>query len=379
MLKKEEVNLRVCVVFGTRPEAVKLWSVVKELRDRKVATLVVCTGQHDELLKDVTRVLDLRVDVDFCLMRAGQSPSDVAAGVLRRLPETLRQFNANWLIVQGDTTTTAAGALAGFLTGVKVAHVEAGLRTGDLRRPFPEEGNRRIVSAVATLHFAPTQHAAQNLLAEGVPKTRVLVTGNTVVDALETVRSRFLRDTALKKEILQRHPYLADGPYVLVTVHRRESFGEPMRRIFGALLDLAAEFRQLHFVYPVHPNPNVRQAAEMLRDHPRILLTEPMDYASFLYAMSEAQLIMSDSGGVQEEAPTFRVPVVVLRDVTERSEALESGWALLGTTDRERIKDAVRQIMQEQWRRPNTPNPFGDGKAAQRIVDAILRSAQDAV
>ena len=368
--------MRVCVLFGTRPEAVKMWPVVEKLREHSVETLVVCTGQHEELLRDVVDVVGMDVDLNMGVMRAGQRPHEVMAAIVGRLPAVLESFEPEWLLVQGDTTSTAAGALAAFMHGIKVAHVEAGLRTHDLKRPFPEEGNRRVVSAVAGLHFAPTERAAENLRAEGIPPKQIHVTGNTVVDALLAIKKRLEEDTKLQNRIHNRYPFLTRRPYVLVTVHRRESFGAPMREIFSAIKELADEFKEHHFIYPVHPNPQVQEAARMLEGHKRILLVEPMDYASFVMAMSGAEVILTDSGGVQEEAPTFGVPVVVLRDVTERPEAVESGWALLGTTKKETILEASRKVLEGEWRRPEVPNPFGDGHAAERIVDALKKGAK---
>jgi len=367
--------MRVSVVFGTRPEAVKVWSVVSELRRRGTKTLLICTGQHESLLQDILSVLPLDVDENLNIMRQGQRPEYVASEVLRRLPPLLASFKPDWLVVQGDTITTFAAAVAGYLTGIRVAHIEAGLRTYDLQKPFPEEANRRMVGVVATLHFAPTQRAAQNLIAERVPENRISVTGNTVVDALNAVKDRF--NEGLLQEIRQVHPWLGRKPFVLLTVHRRESFGKVMRGIFKAVLELAEAFKEMTFVYPVHPNPHVRQAAEILQNHSRILLIEPLNYLHFLAAMSQASLVMTDSGGVQEEAPSFGVPVVVLRDKTEREEAIESGWAVLGTTNPQRIFDEAARILSGGWQKPRTGNPFGDGKASLRIVDELERRYEE--
>lgn len=366
--------MRVCVIFGTRPEAVKVWSVVSELKRRGIETRTICTGQHKGLLEDIISVLPMEVDENLRLMKEGQGLCDVARGIFRDLPELVRSLRPDWLVVQGDTVSTFASSVVGYFLGVSVAHIEAGLRTYDIWGPFPEEANRRMVSVVADVHFAPTERAAQNLFSERIPEERVVVTGNTVVDALETVKRRF--SEGLLNEMRKEHSWLNEKPFVLLTVHRRESFGEPMRRIFEVIIEIAERFKWLRFVYPVHPNPEVRRAVEILRRHPRILLIEPLDYISFLAGMSEAELILTDSGGVQEEAPSFGVPVVVLRDKTERPEAIESGWAVLGTTEPEKIFEETARIISGKWKTPCKGNPFGDGKACLRIVDELERRCE---
>ena len=350
------------LVYGTRPEAVKLAPVARAIRRRpERLRLTVCTtGQHREMLVQAHRALDLAPDVDLDLMRGDQTLNEIAGRVLLDLETLLAERAPDWVLVQGDTTSAAAAALAAFHRRIRVGHVEAGLRTGDLERPFPEEANRRIVDLVADALFAPTDLARDRLLAEGVPAARIHVTGNTVVDALLDAAGERARSW---------------GPEVLVTVHRRESFGAPLREILAAIAELAARFPDLRWIYPVHPNPSVRgPAREILSGAPNVDLCEPLDYGELLDRLARSRLVLTDSGGLQEEAPSFGKSVLVLRDVTERPEGIAAGVAELVGTDRGRIVEAATRWLsggRSLRDAADVPNPYGDGHAAERIA-AIL-------
>jgi len=362
--------IKVLTVFGTRPEAIKLAPVIGEMRRHpaQIASRICVTAQHREMLDQVLQVFGLRPDYDLNIMQPGQTLADVTCRALRGLEEVLLAERPDLVLVQGDTTTVFAAALAAYYHQVPVGHVEAGLRTGDKLRPFPEEMNRRLTSVMADLHFAPTQAARLNLLAEGVPDERIAVTGNTVIDALLEVTARPYQ--------FQEPLAGLNGRVVLITAHRRESLGEPLRRICRAIARLAARFPQASFVYPVHLNPRVRSVvSETLSGLPNVLLTEPLEYLPFAHLMKRSELILTDSGGIQEEAPALGKPVLVLREVTERQEAVQAGAARLVGTDEERIVTEATRLLCDRdayQRMASAPNPFGDGQAAQRIVDFIL-------
>lgn len=355
----------VVVVVGTRPETIKLAPVVEALRaDGRLRPVLVATSQHREMLRQALRPFDLAPDIDLDIMTVGQTPTRVAVEVLRRFESLLAENRPAWVVVQGDTTTAFAAAVAAFYSGIRVAHVEAGLRTGRLDAPFPEEFNRRAAAVATTLHLAPTARAAANLRAEGIGGDSILVVGNTVVDAVQRIR----HDSPC--------PAPADPPLVLVTLHRRESFGEPIARVLGALRSLAEENAgRVRLVYPVHPNPNVdRPAREALGGVPGIELHAPLDYPEFLDLFARARFVLSDSGGVQEEGPTLGVPVLVLRDTTERPEVLESGWGKLVGTDPDLILAESTRLLRDDAAlaaMKQGPNPFGDGRAAVRIAEAL--------
>lgn len=325
------------------------------------------TGQHREMLAQALSIFSITPNVDLDIMAAGQTLSYVTCEVLTAMQNYLQTNETDIVVVQGDTTTTMAASMASFYSGVRVAHVEAGLRTGNCWEPFPEEMNRRVTSLVGTYHFAPTEQSAQNLLAEGIDKARVHVTGNPVIDALMYV---------LEHTEAPARPVPEDRPYILMTCHRRESFGEPIREIFGAIRDFAQAHTDLSIWYPVHPNPNAKEPAhEILGDLDNVVLSEPLDYVGFVHAMKGAYLIVSDSGGVQEEAPSLGKPVLVLRDVTERPEAAQAGTCLLVGPHRDRILDALERLLADETeyqRMAGISNPFGDGGAAARIV-SIMR------
>jgi len=368
--------LKVLTVFGTRPEAIKLAPVIRELRkypDRVVCTVCV-TAQHRQMLDQVLQIFQINPDYDLNIMQDNQSPSYVAAKVLMELEGVIQREKPDWILVQGDTTTVAAAALAAYYAGVQVGHVEAGLRTGDKWRPFPEEINRRVVGVIADLHFAPTALARANLLREGVPPEAVVVTGNPVIDALRWIAVQPPSPAAI--ELLARAGVPDGRRLVLVTAHRRESFGAGILALCQALAELAGKFPELTILYPVHPNPNVhRPVYQILGRIPNIMLTEPLDYATLVHIMAQAVLVLTDSGGIQEEAPSMGKPVLVLREVTERPEAIQAGMARLVGTDPQRIvSETVRLLTDpaEYNRMARAVNLYGDGQAAKRIVSALL-------
>ncbi|HEU5304765.1 MAG TPA: UDP-N-acetylglucosamine 2-epimerase (non-hydrolyzing) [Gemmatimonadales bacterium] len=364
--------IRVLSVFGTRPEAIKMAPVVRALQEARgrFESITCVSAQHRAMLDQVLDVFGLEADHDLDLMTAGQSPSEVAARVLERLPPLLRAIRPDVLLVQGDTMTTFAAAFAAYLEKIPSGHVEAGLRTGDRYQPFPEEMNRVLTTRLASIHFAPTTQARTALLEEGVPAADVYLTGNTVIDALlQTVRPDYSF----------RSPRLAsldpNRRLVLLTTHRRESFGAPLRSTCAAIRELAQRFPDLQFVLPVHPNPEVKQTVErLLCDLPGMFLIEPVDYLEFVHLMNRAYLVLTDSGGVQEEAPSLGKPVLVLREVTERPEGVEAGTAVVVGTDRDRIVGVASQLLTSASayeRMANAVNPYGDGRASGRIVAAL--------
>lgn len=361
--------MKVLVIAGTRPEAIKMAPVVLKLRSepQRFETKLCATAQHRHMLDQVLNLFDLHADVDLDLMRPGQSPNEVASRVFAAFDPVLAEIAPDWVLVQGDTTTAMAAALAAFHRGIRVGHVEAGLRTGDLRNPFPEEMNRRVVDVVADAYFAPTRRAAEALAAENVPQERIFLTGNTIVDALLEIERRL--EPAEEEDL------------VLITTHRRESFGEPMARVVGAIARLASAFPQTRFVHVVHPNPKVRAVVEANRGLSNVRLVEPLDYREFTDLLRRCRLVLTDSGGVQEEAPTFGKPVLVLREKTERPEGVEAGIArLVGTDPDEIFAHASRLLTDAESRRAMRArgNPYGDGRASERIAQALLGLEQRA-
>jgi UDP-N-acetylglucosamine 2-epimerase (non-hydrolysing) len=364
--------IRVLSVFGTRPEAIKMAPVIRELRSRPGAfeSVVCVSAQHREMLDQVLAAFGIVADHDLDLMTPGQTPAQVASRVLDALPGMLRQVRPDVLLVQGDTMTTFASALAAHLERIPVGHVEAGLRTGDRYRPFPEEMNRVLASRLAALHFAPTGRARDALLAEGIPAEEIHLTGNTVIDALLQIVSDDYRFTDPRLAALDPARRL-----VLITAHRRESFGAPLREICAAIAELADELDAVDFVLPAHPNPDVRSTVERLGEaHANISVVAPIGYEEFANLMGRAHLILTDSGGIQEEAPSLGKPVLVLREVTERPEGIEAGTAVLVGTDSRRITERARELLTDDAvydRMARATNPYGDGKASARIVDAL--------
>jgi len=367
--------MRILAVFGTRPEAIKLAPVIAELRLHADIEARVCvTAQHREMLDQVLGLFGIAPDYDLNLMEQNQTPSQVASAVLRELEPILQQERPDWVLVQGDTTTVAAAALAAFYARAQVGHVEAGLRSHDKWRPFPEEINRRVAGVIADLHFAPTERARQNLLREGLPEAQVIVTGNTVIDALRSVEAQSWDLESLgarASELMDPGRRL-----ILVTAHRRENFGAPIEDICRALADLAAHYGDaVRILYPVHRNPNIREPVHrLLGGLANVILTAPLEYLPLVQVMKRSYLVLTDSGGIQEEAPALGVPVLVLREVTERPEAVECGNVLLVGSDRERIVTEARRLLddrREHERMARAVNPYGDGHAAARIVSAL--------
>lgn len=360
----------IACIIGTRPEAIKMVPVVRALQDAVWARcVVIATAQHRGLLDQMLGRFRIAVDHDLDLMQEGQLPNDLMARMLPALQCVLQRERAEVVLAQGDTTTVLASALTAFHSRLPFGHVEAGLRTHDLDRPFPEEGYRQMVSRIARWHFAPTERAASSLRAEGIPDERIHVTGNTCIDAL------------LQTVAELGPPSTQAGRMVLLTAHRRESFGEPLRRVFTAVKRIVERFPDVHVVYPVHPNPAVQSAArEILADHPRIRLVAPLDYFDFVDLMRRATLILTDSGGIQEEAPALGKPVLVLREVTERPEAVDAGVSeIVGTDSDGIVAAAVRLLSTDECgtRIASKASPFGDGHAAQRIVGTLARSISD--
>ena len=371
--------MKFAVVLGTRPEAIKLAPVARELANRRGFTpIVISTGQHREMLEQALQLFDLRPDIDLDLMRPGQSLQDLTCRALQRLQATFQESRPDWVIVQGDTSTALAAALAAFYEKIPVAHVEAGLRSGHRYAPFPEEMNRRMVDQLSDVLFAPTERSQALLLREGFAPNAVHVTGNTVVDALMVARKRVHRIPPVIDEL--RESVLAGKKMLLVTAHRRESFGGAFAAMCQALRRIVDEAPDTCIVYPVHLNPNVDGPVRaLLGNHERIQLLKPVNYLEFVALMERSFLVLTDSGGVQEEAPTFGKPLLVLRNVTERPEGIEAGVARLVGTDEKQIVTEVLALLRDpvRYARMTTGiNPYGDGRAAERIVDVLEHFAQ---
>jgi UDP-N-acetylglucosamine 2-epimerase (non-hydrolysing) len=374
---KKMMKTKVLTIIGTRPEAIKLAPVVLELkRQQNLFDFPVCvTAQHREMLDQVLALFSITPDYDLNIMSLGQTLAQVTARAMEGLDGAATQEKPDVILVQGDTTTAFCGALTGYYHQIKVGHVEAGLRTGNKYAPFPEEINRCLVGRIADLHFAPTEQARQTLLNEGIADTSVFVTGNTVIDALLWVRERVrVAPPELPKGLLEA---ITGQQIILVTGHRRESFGDGFDNICHAIREIADSFVNVAFIYPVHLNPNVCEPVNrILGGHPRIHLIEPLSYAPFVWLMDRATLVLTDSGGVQEEAPSLGKPVLVMRETTERPEGIAAGNALLVGVQRERIVDGIRLLLCDPEKRTMMAavnNPYGDGLAAKRIVEILLR------
>jgi UDP-N-acetylglucosamine 2-epimerase (non-hydrolysing) len=372
--------MNVLVAFGTRPEAIKLFPVILALRGRPEFNVTVCsTAQHREMLDQVLRIANIEPDVDLDIMRPNQTLPEMTGRILSGFDKVLEDTAPDRVMVQGDTTTAMVATLSSYYRKIPVDHVEAGLRSGDIYSPWPEEVNRKIVSAIASLHFAPTSAAADALRRESVPNDRIFITGNTVIDALLKTRGR-MDDVTTDGRLAEKGlPRLDDSRrIVLVTAHRRENFDGGMERIASALLKIA-EREDVLIVFPVHPNPNVLEPMRArLGDHPRIRLLPPQDYVPFVYLLSRCHFVLTDSGGVQEEAPALGKPVIVMRDTTERPEGLAAGTALLVGTDPQRIAEEGLRLMTDQrhyQRMSRAHNPFGDGRASQRIINVLADTA----
>lgn len=369
--------MKVVTVFGTRPEAIKMAPLVHALaKDPHFEAKVCVTAQHREMLDQVLKLFSIVPEYDLNIMQPGQGLTEITCRILEGLKPVLESFKPDVVLVHGDTTTTMAASLAAFYQRIPVGHVEAGLRTGDLSSPWPEEGNRTLTGHLATYHFAPTETSRQNLLRENIADNRIAVTGNTVIDALFWVRDRVLSDEALRNELTQRYPFLANGKkMILVTGHRRESFGRGFEQICHALAEIAANNPDVQIVYPVHLNPNVSEPVKRILGHvENVMLIEPQDYLPFVWLMNRAWLILTDSGGIQEEAPSLGKPVLVMRDMTERPEAVSAGTVCLVGTDSQRIVNEVTRLLQDEsayQAMSRAHNPYGDGQACHRILSAL--------
>uniref|UniRef100_UPI00405773A2 non-hydrolyzing UDP-N-acetylglucosamine 2-epimerase n=1 Tax=Candidatus Electronema sp. TaxID=2698783 RepID=UPI00405773A2 len=366
--------MKLLSIFGTRPEAIKMAPVIQALQADATFTVKVCvTAQHRQMLDQVLELFAIRPDYDLDIMQEGQDLFGLTARMLPALRDVLAVEQPDMVLVQGDTTTCFVGSLAAFYLRIPVGHVEAGLRTHDIYAPFPEEANRAMTSRLAALHFAPTEQARRNLLAEGIAADAVHVTGNTVIDALLQVRDQLSADQDWRGVFGSAEAVIRAGrPYILITGHRRENFGSGFRRICEAIALLAERRPQLHFIYPVHLNPNVQGIVySILGGIANIHLIPPLDYAPFVYAMNQARLILTDSGGVQEEAPSLGKPVLVTRETTERPEAVAAGTVLLVGTDKDRIIQETERLLDDAavyQKMSGTINPYGDGHAAARIA-----------
>ncbi|MFN4499347.1 non-hydrolyzing UDP-N-acetylglucosamine 2-epimerase [Klebsiella grimontii] len=369
--------MKVLTVFGTRPEAIKMAPLVHALaKDPHFEAKVCVTAQHREMLDQVLKLFSIVPEYDLNIMQPGQGLTEITCRILEGLKPVLESFKPDVVLVHGDTTTTMAASLAAFYQRIPVGHVEAGLRTGDLSSPWPEEGNRTLTGHLATYHFAPTETSRQNLLRENIADNRIAVTGNTVIDALFWVRDRVLSGEALRNELTQRYPFLANGKkMILVTGHRRESFGRGFEQICHALAEIAANNPDVQIVYPVHLNPNVSEPVKRILGHvENVMLIEPQDYLPFVWLMNRAWLILTDSGGIQEEAPSLGKPVLVMRDMTERPEAVSAGTVCLVGTDSQRIVNEVTRLLQDEFAyqaMSRAHNPYGDGQACHRILSAL--------
>lgn len=370
---------KVMVVFGTRPEAIKMAPLVHALQAHPdLEPQVIVTAQHRQMLDQVLDIFAIAPDADLNIMQPGQTLSDVTARIVQGLPPIFEQFKPDIVLVHGDTSTTLATALAAFYARIPVGHVEAGLRTGNMQAPWPEEMNRRLTSPLSTLHFAPTAGSRENLLREGIADESIHVTGNTVIDALLQVDSRIRADEGLRASMQARFPFLDPTKrLLLVTGHRRENFGDGFERICRALAAIASR-DDVQVVYPVHLNPNVQEPVRRhLSSHDNVYLIEPQDYLPFVYLMQQAHLILTDSGGVQEEAPSLGKPVLVMRDTTERPEAVIAGTVRLVGTDDLRITAELNGLFDndlEYQQMSEAHNPYGDGRACGRIANAIAES-----
>lgn len=370
--------MKTLCVFGTRPEAIKMAPLVLALAsDERFEAKVCVTGQHREMLDQVLELFNIEADFDLNIMKPGQDLTDVSTSIMQGLKSVFTSFKPDIVLVHGDTATTFAASLAAYYHQIPVAHVEAGLRTGNLYSPWPEEGNRKLTGALATLHFAPTETSHANLIREGVHPENITITGNTVIDALLDVISRLDQDTALRAKASAPSAFLDNArKLILVTGHRRESFGDGFERICQALMEVAQLHPEVDIVYPVHLNPNVREPVNrLLTGIANIYLIEPLDYLPFVYMMSRAHIILTDSGGIQEEAPSLGKPVLVMRDTTERPEAVAAGTVkLVGTETANIVRELNRLLADTDAYREMSysHNPYGDGKACELIIEKVV-------
>lgn len=369
--------MKVLTVFGTRPEAIKMAPLVHALaKDPHFEAKVCVTAQHRQMLDQVLNLFSIVPDYDLNIMSPTQGLTEITSRILQGLKPILKSFKPDVVLVHGDTTTTLATSLAAFYQRIPVGHVEAGLRTGDLYSPWPEEANRTLTAHLAMYHFAPTENSRQNLLRENLPGSQIFVTGNTVIDALFWVRDSVLADESLRGRLAAQYSFLEEGrKLILVTGHRRESFGRGFEQICHALAEIAARHEDVQIVYPVHLNPNVSEPVNRILGHvPNVVLIEPQDYLPFVWLMTRAWLILTDSGGIQEEAPSLGTPVLVMRDITERPEAIEAGTVRLVGTSNQRIVDEVTRLLHDKEEydvMSRAHNPYGDGQACGRILQVL--------
>ena len=361
--------IKVMTIFGTRPEAIKMAPLVKELKSRKEIECIVCvTAQHRQMLDQVLETFEIKPDFDLNIMKPGQTLSDITSRALKGVEEVVRKVHPDIVLVHGDTTTTFAGALAAFYNQVDIGHVEAGLRTWNKYSPYPEEMNRQMVGVMADMHFAPTENSKNSLLKEGKKPETIYVTGNTAIDALKT--------TVNKEYTNPIFDWLGNDRLILLTAHRRENLGEPMRHMFKAIKRIVDEFDDVKVIYPVHLNPKVRMIAdEILGSDSRVKLIEPLEVIDFHNFINRSYLILTDSGGIQEEAPSLGKPVLVLRDTTERPEGIKAGTLKLAGTNEQTIYTLAKELLTNveiYEKMSNASNPYGDGKASKRIADAII-------
>ncbi len=377
------MSIKVIAIFGTRPEAIKMATLCHEINNAEGFDLKICvTGQHREMLDQVLDLFDIVPDIDLDLMKKDQDLSDITSSILLKVKSVLIKHKPDLVLVHGDTTTTFASALAAFYQNIKVGHVEAGLRTYNMNAPYPEEFNRQIVSKVSELHFAPTEISRSNLINEGHKIENIFVTGNTVIDSLFWILNRIDKSENRKEDLIKKINNILNfdwenTKFILITAHRRENFGEGFTKICNAIGDLASKFASIHFIYPVHLNPNVQDPVlERLSNIENIHLIDPLEYEPFLYLIKNSFLILTDSGGIQEEAPSLGKPVLVMREVTERPEALDAGTIKLVGSSSDLIVKEVTNLVEnknEYTKMSLAHNPFGDGKASLKIIDAIRK------
>ncbi len=366
--------MKILTVFGTRPEAIKMAPLVHALnKDCRFEAKVCVTAQHREMLDQVLELFEIKPDYDLNLMKSGQDLTDITCGILNGLKPVLSEFKPDYVLVHGDTATTLSTTLAAYYQQIKVGHVEAGLRTGNIYSPWPEEGNRKLTGAIAALHFAPTETSKKNLLEENIDEDKISITGNTVIDALFDVIERIESNPELTSSLQKQFNFLAeDKPFVLITGHRRESFGGGFERICDAISRMARAFPNVEFVYPMHLNPNVRGPVNrLLANLDNVFLIEPLDYLPFVYLMNRAYVLLTDSGGIQEEAPSLGKPVLVMRDTTERPEALDAGTVKLVGTDVNTIVTELTKLLscEKAYKSMSfAHNPYGDGNACENIL-----------
>jgi UDP-N-acetylglucosamine 2-epimerase (non-hydrolysing) len=373
---------KILFVFGTRPEAIKMAPLFHKFRDsKKFETRVCVTAQHREMLDQVLELFEIKPDYDLNIMKNKQTLFDVTSSILVKIEKVLEEFNPDVVLVHGDTSTTFTTSLACFYKKIKIGHVEAGLRTNDLYSPWPEEANRKLTAALSNYHFAPTKNSEQNLIKEGVNVRDILVTGNTVIDSLLWVKKKIQNDSKLLANLDKRFSFInKNSKLILVTGHRRESFGSGFEDICKAILKIAKKFNNVQILYPVHLNPNVREPVNrVLKNCKNIYLIEPVDYLPFVYLMMNAHIILTDSGGIQEEAPSLGKPVLVMRKTTERPEAVEAQTVKLVGTDVNIIFNEVKNLLQDDAnykKMSQSHNPYGDGKASLRIHDHMLKNLE---